>query len=239
MRIAVCDDNAIDREIITEVLRDYAEKNSTHLDITAYNSGVDLIYDIEDGYVSDIIFLDMYMDELLGIEVAHKLRKKGYEGEIVFLTATAEFAVDSYDVGAAAYLMKPHSYEKIFSVMDKILLKYISKTYQIRTRSNVVHIPLDEILYIDSNNNKCTLHRRDGRDYTVYKKLNDIEAELSAPHFLRCHQSYLVNMDYISRADKEFEMTNGNIIAIRQRDLKSICSAYFSYLSRQGKKYAK
>lgn len=239
MRIAVCDDNSIDREIIAEVLHEYSEKKSVHFDLTSYESGISLICDVEEGFCPDIIFLDVYMGKLLGIDVARRLRKIGFEGEIVFLTATSEFAVDSYDVAAAGYLMKPHSYEKIFAVMDKILLNYITQTYQIRTRSSIIHVPLDEILYIDSHNNKCILHRRDGRNYTIYKKLNEIEAELSAPHFLRCHQSYLVNMDYIQRADKEFEMVSGDIIAIRQRDLKSICTAYLNYLERQGKSYSK
>lgn len=236
MYIALCDDNQIDREIIRMILHEYAAQKSFHFDITEYDSGINLIYDIEEGRSFDVVFLDIYMDEILGIDVAHKLRKKiHYEGNIVFLSATSKFAVDSYEVDASGYLVKPLNYEKVFAIMDKILLSYKSQTYSIRKRSNVVHIPIDEILYIDSDNNKCTLHRKDGRCYTIYKKLDEIQEELLFSNFLRCHQSYLVNMDYIQRADKEFELVTGDIVSIRQRDLKNIRSIYLEYISQRQK----
>ena len=72
------------------------------------------------------------------------------------------------------------------------------------------------------------------RYHTIYKKLDEIQEELP-PYFLRCHQSYLVNMNYIKRADKEFELVTGDIISIRQRDLKRIRSVYLDYLAGQRK----
>lgn len=234
MYIAVCDDNPVDREIIKMMLHDYAAQKSIHFDITEYDSGTNLIYDVEEGCVFDIIFLDIYMQEILGIDVARMLRSKiHYEGNVVFLTATTKFAVDSYEVDASGYLVKPLSYEKVFAVVDKLLLSYKVQTYSIRKHSNIFHIPIDEILYINSENNKCILHRKNDKSYTVYKKLDEIQNELPASHFLRCHQSYLVNMDYIVRADKEFELVSGDIISIRQRDLKRIRSVYLEYRSKQ------
>lgn len=76
MKIAVCDDNPIDREIITMMLLDYAAQKFIHFDLEEYNSGVNLIYDIEEGLVFDVIFLDIYMDEILGIEAAHTLQQR-------------------------------------------------------------------------------------------------------------------------------------------------------------------
>lgn len=236
MNIAVCDDNPIDRGIITTMLLDYAAQKSVHLELVEYASGLKLLYDIEEGRSFHLIFLDIYMDEILGIDAAHKLRDDiHYEGNIVFLTATSKFAVDSYEVDASGYLVKPLSCEKIFVVMDKIYLSYNVPTYSIRKHSNIIRIPIDEILYIDSDNNKCVIHRKDGTCFSVYKKLDDIQDELPSSHFLRSHQSYLVNMDYIQRADKEFELITGDIISIRQRNLKSIRSAYLDYLDRMGK----
>lgn len=235
MYIAVCDDNSIDREIIMMLLQEYALEKSMHLDIAEYDSGINLIYDIQDGQTFDVLFLDIYMENILGIDVAYKLRKEiHYEGNIVFLTATSKFAVDSYEVDASGYLVKPIYYEKISAVMDKICQFYKSQTYSVRRHSNIVHIPIDEILYLDSSNNKCTLHQKDGKYHTIYKKLDEIQEELP-PYFLRCHQSYLVNMNYIKRADKEFELVTGDIISIRQRDLKRIRSTYLDYLAGQRK----
>ena len=125
MQIALCDDNPIDREIIAMMLYEYAKQRSVHFDIEEYESAVNLICDIEEGRVFNIVFMDIYMDEILGIDAALKLRNEmHYEGSIVFLTATTKFAVDSYEVNASGYLIKPLSYEKVFSIMDKILLSY-------------------------------------------------------------------------------------------------------------------
>lgn len=238
MHIAVCDDNSIDREIIVTMLRDYAVQKSIHIDITEYSSGLGMIYDIEDRCCFDVIFLDIYMDKILGIDVAHTLRNEiNYDGAIVFFTATAEFAVDSYDVEAAGYLVKPIGYEKIFAVMDKIISSYKAETYSVKRYSSVIHIPIDEILYVNSSNNTCIVHRKDGSSHTVYKRLDEIQKELPGSNFLRCHQSYLINMDYIRRADRDFEIVTGEIISIRQRDIKNIRSVYLNYLSRRRKNF--
>lgn len=234
MDIAICDDNPIDREIISMMLRDFSMQKSMHLDITKYSSGLALLDDIQDGRCFSIIFMDIYMEDILGIEAAYRLRNNlHYEGDLVFLTATSKFAVDSYEVDASGYMIKPLNYEKFYAVMDKIVSSYKVQTYPVRKHASIIHIPIDEILYIDSDNNKCTLHRKDGRLYTVYKKLDEIQEELPFSYFLRCHQSFLVNMDYIQRADKEFELITGDIVSIRQRDIKKIRSIYLSYISQQ------
>lgn len=72
MYIAVCDDNPVDREIIVMILHDYAVQNSIHFNITEYSSAINLVYDMEEGHSFNIIFLDIYMDEILGIDAACK-----------------------------------------------------------------------------------------------------------------------------------------------------------------------
>ena len=113
MHIAVCDDSAFDRELIVELLHIYFAQKPFQYKLAQYNSGINLVCDVEDGCWFDIIFLDIYMNGLLGIDAAHKLRALGFDGAIIFLTASADFAVDSYDVAAAGYLLKPHSFDKL------------------------------------------------------------------------------------------------------------------------------
>ena len=92
MDIAVCDDNLSDREIIRQQLSIYFSDRFIEYNIDSYENGVNLIYSIEDGEYYDIIFLDMYMDKLNGIQVAEKLRNMNYKGKIIFLTATSKYA---------------------------------------------------------------------------------------------------------------------------------------------------
>ena len=76
------------------------------------------------------------------------------------------------------------------------------------------------------------MHCRGGQSYVIYKRLTDIESELKDERFLRCHQSYLVNMDYISKIDTQFTLVTGDIVSIRQRDLKAIRQTALDYLER-------
>ena len=239
MKIAVCDDSRMDRELIIELLHRYFYERHIDYDVAQFCTGDNFIYDIEEGEQYDLLMLDIYIGAKLGIETAKKARELGYSGDIIFLSAASDFAIDGYELDAAGYLLKPIDYKRFTVVMDRLLEEIGGKKYTVRYRNGIVRIPYDEIVYVDSSNTKCTIHRADGSKYVVYKKLDTIQEELNDERFLRCHQSYLVNMDYIQRADKEFEMVSGDIIAIRQRDLKSICTAYLNYLERQGKSYSK
>ena len=132
-------------------------------------------------------------------------------------------------------MLKPHSYEKLCGVMDRIV-KNITvdfKSYNISVRGGIVRIPRKNITYIESNNSKCIVHTSKNEEYTVYKRLSEIEQELNDRCFLRCHQSFLVNMDYILRADKEFTLTNGDTVSIRQRSLKMMKKMYLDYLKEK------
>lgn len=230
MRIGICDSNLLDREIITDFLNDYFYKKSIEYSICSYSSGKELIYDIQDGKNLDLIFLDIYIGNEFGISIAKQLREKiGYDGKIVFLTATVDFAIDSYDVEAVGYLLKPVHTQKLHMVMNKITKNLDAEVYRIKQRNNIHTLKIDSIIYVESSNSRCIIHSYN-TDYVIYKRLNDIEAELNNRRFLRCHQSYLVNMDYIKNVDKQFELVNGDFVCIRQRNLKAIKQQYVDYI---------
>ena len=236
MRIAVCDDSELDREMICELLRTTFAQSQLRPELVPYDSGVTLACDIEEGAWFDIAFLDIYMTDHLGIDIAHRLRALGWTGEIVFLTASPDFAIDSYDVTAAGYILKPVSLEKLQRAVGRILRNYDEQTYAVRQRSYVVRVPLSDILYVESSNTKCILHCRGDMDYTVYKRLDEIEKELSDRRFLRCHQSYLVNMDHVREAEKSFTLDTGETVLIRQRNLKNIRQTYLDYAAEKEQK---
>lgn len=229
MQIAVCEDNEIHRDIMEHFLNRYASERSLSFALVPYKYGRSFLCDIENGAYFDVTFLDIYMEDAMGNEIAHKLRKMGYQGEIVFLTASPDFALESYDVDAGGYLLKPLDYEKFRRVMDRVTRNIAPNTYQIRQRSTVTKVFYHEILYVESSNSKCMLHTSSGRVYTLYKTLNTIETELGDRRFLRCHQSFLVNMDYIRQVGKQFTLANGEIIPIRQRGVRPVRQAYMDY----------
>ena len=237
MRIAVCEDNEIHRDIMEHLLNRYSSERSVSFALTPYEYGLNFLSDMEEGAYFDVCFLDIYMGDVMGNALAHKLRAMGYQGEIVFFTASADFAVESYDVNAGGYLLKPLDYEKLKMVMNRITRNMTPSTYQIRQRTTVTKVVYHEILYIESSNSKCILHTTSGGAYTVYKTLNTIEKELGDRRFLRCHQSFLVNMDHIRQVGKQLLLSNGIYVPIRQRGVKPVRQAYVDYLASRSTEF--
>ena len=230
MRIAICEDNEIHRDILEHLLNRYFSERPIHFELVPYQYGMNFLYDMEEGAYFDMAFLDIYMEDTMGNQIAHQLRAMGYQGEIVFLTASSDFAIEGYDVDASGYLLKPLDYGKLEMVMDRITRNIAPSTYQIRHRTTVTKLAYHEILYIESSNSKCILHTESGGAYTVYKTLNTIEKELGDRRFLRCHQSFLVNMDHIKQIGKQFLLSNGDYVPIRQRGVKAVRQAYMDYI---------
>lgn len=229
MNIAVCDDSILDRKIIIDLLKEYFFGKSVSYGVVEYSSAYDLIYDIEDGKVFDIVFLDIIMDGMLGMDAAKRMREIGYENNIIFLTSSPDYAVDSYDVKASGYLLKPHSVDKLKMVMDRIVRSFDENVYPVKNRTSIIRVPFNDITFVESINSKCMLHTVGGKEYPVYKRLGEITEELHDTRFLRCHRSFLVNMNYIIGVDKQFELSTGDIVLIRQKSIKEIKEQYFEY----------
>lgn len=232
MKIAICDDSKLDRDMIKDFLYQYTQEKSIPNIITEYEHGMNLVYDVEEEVHFDLIFLDILMAGPHGMDIARNLRRVGYTGKIVFLTSTADFAVDSYEVEASGYLLKPHNYEKLCLLLDRIIERIDIGQFHVSIRNKIISIPFNEIMYVESRNNVCILHRMDGTEYTVYKKLKEIEEQLNDIRFLRCHQSYIVNMSFVVKADKQFELITGDVVLIRQRSLKELRKVYADYVAK-------
>jgi DNA-binding LytR/AlgR family response regulator len=231
MTLAICEDDELQRDFFVEILRSYFGEKHIHCFIKEYISGNDLIFDYEENHVFlDVIFLDIGMPGINGIETARKLRSGKCNSNIFFTTASKDYAIDGYEVDAKGYFLKPYDTKKIFTVMDRIMEQSEVDRYAIQVRSQILRLPIYEIVYVESANTKCLIHCKNNVVHSIYKKLGDVEQEINDKRFLRCHQSYLVNMDYIKSAKNDFELIDGSHVPIRQRTLKDIKDIYYSYI---------
>lgn len=233
MQIAICDENCEETEEILYCLQKYFFDKSISFEISCYSRSSDLLYEIEDGKNFDIIFTEINLHSKNGINTAKILRSLNYSGEIILTAKNRDFAIDGYDVNACGYVLMPLCREKLFDAMDRAVQKFGEDVYFIKHRGDLIAIPVNNILFIESNNTKCIIHGKNGEKHTVYTQLRKIESELNDSRFLRCHQSYLVNMNHICKADKCFELINGEKILIRQRNLKEIRSNYLKYIDKR------
>lgn len=229
MRLAICDDNALERDLLHTLLQKYFSEISVRCEFTLYDRGETLYYDVSEGKEYNMVFLDLYMGDSFGIRIAKKLRDLSYRGKIIFCTVSSDYALESYDVYASGYILKPYGLQDIKRTLDRFLPEYQSASYQVKQKSGVVYIPVNEILYVESDNTKCILHRTGDRNYVLYKKLTQIETELNDERFLRCHQSYLVNMNYIREANDVFLLQNGEEVLIRRKSKKELHQKFLDY----------
>jgi len=217
IRIAVCDD---EKEI-----RDSIEKNIRLLyadaEVILFENGNSLL--AYPGQL-DILFLDIQMQPIDGMETARELRRSGNHVTIIFVTAIEEYVFQAFDVQAFHYLVKPFGREKFFQVLRRAVeerkeLRFREREEKpaivIKQGSMTQKVYLCEILYAEVYNRKVVIHKKDG-DIEYYGKLGDLEKQ-AGKDFFRTHRAYLVNLQYIIRYDaRTVWMEKGQALMAKQ-----------------------
>lgn len=233
LSICICDDEEFMVLLLKRILDSYFKEKKFVYDITTYPNGLSLLHDFEDGFTSpDVLFMDIMLGDSNGADICKEMRKNGYTGTIIFLTGSSEYAVFGYELDARGYILKPYKAKLIHETLDRILRNSGAEAYTIKVYNQIIRIPIADILYLESQNTKCVIHCVNNITYTIYKKLSDVEAELSGNGFLRSHRSYLVNMSAIVSAKTSFLLTNGESVPIRTKNAKEIKNTYLDYLKR-------
>lgn len=207
-----------DEPLAAELLASYARKTLFLNLIGVFNSAVDGIKVIRENRV-DLIFLDIQMPELSGLEFAKILPK---ETKIIFTTAFSQYAVDGYKANAVDYLMKPVSYDDFLAGANRALEWFRSVRQSenasddrfifVKSEYKLVKIMFDDILYIEGLKDYVKIYLTDGRDSVMsLMNMKKIEESLPKPEFMRIHRSYIVHMRKIEGIDR-FRVVIGNAI---------------------------
>lgn len=231
IKIAICDDSYIDAEIMKAFLEDYYAKKNSFCEIMIYSSGEELIETYQsDGNKFHLLFLDIYMKQLNGIETATIIRKFDEHVKIVFCTVSLEHAVDSYDVFAYGYLLKPFDVTKLRALLDKFTKTILGKEVShIRIKSEYADrlVALSDIVYFESNDKLLYIHKKNRDIVKTYAKLSHMEEQLSGKNFLRCHQSFIVNLNHVTGIeDSDFITILREKVPIRKKDLNRFRNIY-------------
>lgn len=232
IRIAVCEDEQILLEQLACDIKDILDKHSILYSLETYTNGNALLA----RGAFDILFLDIAMKPLNGLELAEKLRARGDESRLVFITAYQQYAIDAYDVQAYHYLLKPVDISKLEAVLMRLcsLLKgEYEHAVTIRQGTAVRRVPYEQILYLEVMNRKIYLHK-DGESLPFYGKLNEIEPTLPDA-FFRCHRSYIVNLDHVRHYKKdEIWLDNEEVVPLSRRRYQAFGLAFMYYLKERG-----
>lgn len=201
MQIAYCDDDKEAIEEIDRLLVEYRAAHNRELVCTAFSSPVELLTKMEKGMRPDILILDVIMPGENGISVAREIRQYDDNVKIIFLTSSAEFAVDSYTVGAYFYQMKPLCADKFFKLLDEVILaceKQQCESLILRCKNGITKINLGKLVYCEVIGHTLFFHLEDGAVLESIGAMDELDDKLSGyDNFLRPHRSFLINMDYI------------------------------------------
>ena len=214
LRIAICDDEIKQVEIIKAYLLN-AMGDLPYTTIEA-NSGEALIELCKEEKL-DLVFLDIEMKELNGIETGIKIREMNKDAVIVFVTGFKDYALKAFKVRAFDYIIKPLTQKKfdVFFYDVKKRLKEITLRHEkdqsllVKSKSIMVELEYDEIVYFEKSGHQIIVHTSSGEEVSYYGSYKDLIKELGEGMFVQCHQGYIANMDFVSSyRDKVLTLKN-------------------------------
>ena len=213
-RIAICDDDPAAIALMTELTRAWAGARELSLRLETCPSAEAFLFHYAEDKDFDILLLDIEMGEMDGVTMARALRKENETVQIIFVTGYSDYIAEGYDVNALHYLMKPVDRDKLFSVLDRALVKKgeSGRYLNLELSGELVRISFRELRYLEVRQNYVTLFA--GEEYTVKRTLGEFERELDA-RFCRVGRSLLINLDKVRRTTRDqVTLTDGTVLPL-------------------------
>lgn len=232
MNIAICDDEKIVRQQIKGLI----EKQKADCNLELYETGEELL---AAGKHFDVVFLDIQMEGMNGIDTARTLRGQNEETVLIFITGIKEYVFDAFDVAAFHYLLKPIEENKFMEVFDRAVKEAEKRKEKgqkqlfIKTRQRNITLEQKNILYIENRGRKAEIHTVE-ETIEIYAAMIELEKQLGG-EFYRCHRGYLVNMAYITEySNDSIRLSDGESIYLAKEKYNEFVKEYMRYLRNGG-----
>jgi len=233
MNIAICEDDPADAANIYAMLERYMGQHGYTSELSVFASGEELLASFSLG-LYDVIFLDIYMGDMNGIDTAKNIRKIDPTCALIFITSSRDHSLESYSVRGSAYVLKPIEEDAMHSALftcREIFLRN-ARYIEIRVDRADIKIPLIKLYFIEIYRNTALFHTASG-EYKTRMTLDEAEQQTGGKPFYRCHQSYLINTNHVRKLDgNDVVMQNGARVPIRKngrdemrRDLAALLNA--------------
>ena len=214
---AMCDDELPFAEQLRSLVMAYAKKKRVELQAETFASAEELLEEIENGAGFEILFLDIEMRKMDGIELGKKLRERSYQTLIIYVSGYDQYMRQLFEAEPFRFLSKPLKQEELENVLDKAferISRFHRELFTIRFGKNVVNLLCRDIVYLESNKRKVIVHTVRG-EYEYYHKL---------------HKAYLVNMEHVEAFQYEkLALRDGTILSISEAHRANVRSRFWEW----------
>ena len=233
-RIAIVEDEAAVREQLAGYVQRYTRQYGTQFEVTMFTDGVEILEDYRPVY--DIIFLDVEMQHLDGMETARRIRELDSDVLLIFITNMAQYAIKGYAVGALDYVLKPVPYFAFSQQLQKAVNQLAKRT------RHYLAVPVDggmrrldaaTIYYIESEGHRVHFYTEDG-DFSAPGALKVLEEKLAGRLFARCNSGYLVNLAQVSGVQQNTVRVGPHELQISRPKRRAFLAALADYIGGEG-----
>jgi two-component system response regulator LytT len=240
LTVFLCDDNQEILNQYAQLIDKIAEKNNLEVTISSFSTGEQLLFHLyESPNLADIIYLDILMGQLNGMDTAKKLRELRCKSEIIFLTTSEDYVYDAFDISPVQYLLKTattvEKFEQVFLRAADLVQKKETDMFTFESGNVQKVIAIKDIAFFEVWKRVVTVHYNKNESAEFYSSLEQLEGQLIDKGFVRTHRSYIVNLTYISKFQKNsIVLKTGENIPIGVTYMKQVRQAFSDFISRAG-----
>ena len=229
VRIAVCDDERGAADLIAGAVESIFKKKEVDTEITVYSSSSQLLWDI-DIKAFNLLFLDIDMPDLDGVELGKKLRSEGNRVDIIFVSNREDRVFDTMKIAPVCFVRKSHILTDIPEAVELYLDKQrsVDKKIVIKSKDQIITVKVSGVMYIEGDRNQQTIHF-EGNDLPlkIRSTMQELEDDFVPLGFIRIHKGYIVNADYISIIDgNDILLKNRMRLPVSRRKLQEVKDKY-------------
>ena len=231
LNIIILEDQAEQADRLSHMLKKYAESHEGFAyNLKLYDRSIPFLTEYKCD--ADLLFLDIQIPDMLGMEAAKRIRQMDNRVMIIFVTMLTQYAIEGYSVGAFDYVLKPVRFEEFSSKMDRVcrMLAHqsTSMTLEVRTKEEIRRINVDDITFIEVSNHDVLIHT-DSEIIRQWGNQKTYEEKLAPAHFVRCNVSFLVNLKYVRAVNGNTVMVHGHNLPISSSKRKEFLMALAQY----------
>lgn len=235
MKIAVIEDEKPHRDLLVAYLEDWGAKQGRATEISSFDSADSFWFSCEDRSDFDILFLDIQMEGMDGMELARRIRERNEDVAIVFATGVSDCLEEGYEVEALHYLLKPLSPEKVEQCMERVSRRRRQERFAVlNTARGIRKLSQENINYAEARGRNCCIGIVGEREpLEVRESLWELEQLLDKETFMKCHRSYLCRIGNIHHIDKEdIIFDDGSSIPVSRRLYRQVNQRFIAYFRK-------